>query len=68
MEGPIETSALFEARAAPHRSAAVTSLLLTRLHHEGMVNTRREGKLIYYSPSDPRAAKVIACTCETFRG
>ena len=47
---------------------ATTSLLLTRLRHEGMVNTRREGKLIYYSLSDPRAANVIACVYETFCG
>ncbi len=63
--GPKSVGDLAERTQLPQ---ATTSQLLTRLRHEGMVNTRREGKLIYYSLSDPRAANVIACVYETFCG
>ncbi|TMV08070.1 helix-turn-helix transcriptional regulator [Ruegeria sediminis] len=40
------------------RQAAV-SQMLARLREEGLVSTRREGKTIYYSLTDGRAAEVI---------
>lgn len=44
----------------------ITSLLLTRLRLEGTVNTRREGKSIYYSIADPKAVAIIASVYDTF--
>ncbi|MFN3954966.1 MAG: ArsR/SmtB family transcription factor [Pararhodobacter sp.] len=41
------------------RQAAV-SQQLARLRLEGLVSCRREGKAIYYSLGDPKAARVIA--------
>lgn len=49
-----------------HLQAAPTSVLLTRLRLEGSVNTRREGKSIYYSIADPNAAAVIASVYAIF--
>lgn len=40
------------------RQAAV-SQMLARLREEGFVDTRREGKVIYYSLKDARTAEVI---------
>ncbi len=40
------------------RQAAV-SQQLARLRFEGLVNSRREGKVIYYSVSDPKALKLV---------
>ncbi len=47
------------------RQAAV-SQQLARLRLEGLVSCRREGKAIYYSLSDPRAARVVATIYELF--
>lgn len=41
------------------RQAAV-SQQLARLRLEGLVNCRRDGKAIFYSLGDPKAARVIA--------
>lgn len=41
------------------RQAAV-SQQLARLRLEGLVTTRREGKAIFYSLGDPRAARLVA--------
>lgn len=40
------------------RQAAV-SQMLARLRYEGLVTTRRDGKTIYYSLSDPNTEEVI---------
>jgi DNA-binding transcriptional ArsR family regulator len=47
------------------RQAAV-SQQLARLRLEGLVNSRREGKSIYYSLGDPRAARVIGLLYEMY--
>ena len=47
------------------RQAAV-SQQLARLRFEGLVQTRREGKAMYYSLSDPRAIKMIKLVYEMF--
>ena len=47
------------------RQAAV-SQQLARLRLEGLVNSRREGKSIFYSLGDPRAARVVALMYEMF--
>lgn len=47
------------------RQAAV-SQQLARLRLEGLVQSRREGKAIYYSLSDPRAAHVVQTVYEQF--
>lgn len=49
------------------RQAAV-SQQLARLRMERIVKTRREGKAIYYSLNDPRAAKVLGMIYECFCG
>lgn len=47
------------------RQAAV-SQQLARLRLEGLVDTRREGKTIYYSIADGRVQKTIALLYEMF--
>ena len=47
------------------RQAAV-SQQLARLRLEGLVHCRREGKTIYYSLGDPRAARMIALVYDMF--
>jgi len=47
------------------RQAAV-SQQLARLRLEGLVTARREGKQIFYSLNDPRAAQVIAVIYDIF--
>lgn len=47
-------------------SQVATSILLTRLRHEGIVSTRRDGKQIFYSLADPRAANIVACVYDAF--
>ncbi|MBC7137728.1 MAG: helix-turn-helix transcriptional regulator [Defluviimonas sp.] len=47
------------------RQAAV-SQQLARLRMEGLVAARREGKAIYYSLSDPRAARLVGVLYEMF--
>lgn len=47
------------------RQAAV-SQQLARLRVEGIVSCRREGKAIYYSLHDPKAARMIALVYEMF--
>ncbi len=47
------------------RQAAV-SQQLARLRLEGLVSCRREGKAIYYSLSDPRAARLIELVYDMF--
>lgn len=49
------------------RQAAV-SQQLARLRMERIVRTRREGKTIYYSLNDPRAAQVLGMIYECFCG
>lgn len=49
------------------RQAAV-SQQLARLRLEGLVSCRREGKAIYYSLGDPRAARTIALMYDMFCG
>ena len=49
------------------RQAAV-SQQLARLRLEGLVTARRDGKQIYYSLNDPRAAKIIALVYDIFCG
>lgn len=47
------------------RQAAV-SQQLARLRQDGLVNTRREGKAIYYSIADQRAARIMALVYDMF--
>nr|WP_239017510.1 metalloregulator ArsR/SmtB family transcription factor [Sinirhodobacter huangdaonensis] len=47
------------------RQAAV-SQQLARLRLEGLVTSRREGKAIYYSLSDPKAIRVVETVYEMF--
>ena len=47
------------------RQAAV-SQQLARLRQEGMVESRREGRTIYYRLSDPRAARLVRTLYELF--
>lgn len=47
------------------RQAAV-SQQLARLRLEGLVNSRRDGKAIYYSLGDPKAAQMIELVYEMF--
>ena len=47
------------------RQAAV-SQMLARLRDEGLVQTRREGKVIYYSLADQNTAEVIALLYRLF--
>lgn len=47
------------------RQAAV-SQQLARLRMEGLVRSRRQGKTIFYSISDPRAARMIGLMYEMF--
>lgn len=49
------------------RQAAV-SQQLARLRLEGLVSSRREGKSIYYSLGDPRAARVIELLYDMYCG
>lgn len=49
------------------RQAAV-SQQLARLRMEGLVCCRREGKAIYYSLSDPKAARIVGLVYEMFCG
>ncbi len=49
------------------RQAAV-SQQLARLRMERIVKTRRDGKAIYYSLSDPRAAHLLGVIYESFCG
>lgn len=47
------------------RQAAV-SQQLARLRFEGLVGSRRDGKTIYYSISDPRASKIVEAVQQIF--
>lgn len=47
------------------RQAAV-SQQLARLRLEGLVSARRDGKAIYYSLADPRAARLVAALYDIF--
>ena len=47
------------------RQAAV-SQQLARLRLEGLVNARRDGKAIYYSLADPKAARLVALLYELY--
>lgn len=49
------------------RQAAV-SQMLARLRDEGLVATRRDGKTIYYTLSDPNTEKVIGLLYSLFCG
>ncbi|GAA6187898.1 hypothetical protein NBRC116596_09610 [Litorivita sp. NS0012-18] len=49
------------------RQAAV-SQMLARLREEGLVQTRREGKTIFYSLSDDKTAEVIGLMYRLFCG
>lgn len=63
ISGPISVGELAE---RVELSQVATSTLLTRLRLEGLVSTRRDGKSIFYSLADPRAANIIACVYEAF--
>ena len=47
------------------RQAAV-SQQLARLRLDGLVSPRREGKTIFYSLADPRAARIVALMYEMY--
>jgi DNA-binding transcriptional ArsR family regulator len=47
------------------RQAAV-SQQLARLRLEGLVSTRRDGKVVYYSISDPKVSRMIALMRDMF--
>ena len=47
------------------RQAAV-SQQLARLRHEGLVQTRRDGKTVYYSLADPRTLRLLEVLYEMF--
>jgi ArsR family transcriptional regulator len=47
------------------RQAAV-SQQLARLRLEGLVTTRRDGKAVYYSISDPKVDRMVALMREMF--
>ncbi|MBW6506395.1 MAG: metalloregulator ArsR/SmtB family transcription factor [Rhodobacteraceae bacterium] len=47
------------------RQAAV-SQQLARLRLDGLVSCRRDGKIMYYSLSDPKAARVVGLVYELF--
>lgn len=47
------------------RQAAV-SQQLARLRDQGLVQTRRDGRTIYYSVADPRATKVLETLYDVF--
>jgi ArsR family transcriptional regulator len=49
------------------RQAAV-SQQLARLRLEGLVDARRDGKTIYYSVRDPKAAQLVRVIYDLFRG
>ena len=61
--GEKSVSELEEAVGA--RQAAV-SQQLARLRHEGLVATRREGKIIYYSLGDERSRRMIGLLYDMF--
>ena len=47
------------------RQAAV-SQQLARLRQDGLVTTRRDGKAVYYSIADPRAARLVEVVYDLF--
>ncbi len=49
------------------RQAAV-SQQLARLRLEGLVSCRRDGKVMYYSLSDEKSARMVELLCEMFAG
>ncbi len=49
------------------RQAAV-SQQLARLRLEGLVRSRRDGKVIYYSLSDEKSARMVELLCDMFAG
>lgn len=49
-----------------HARQAAVSQQLARLRQDGLVNTRREGKAIFYSIADVRAARVMALIYDMF--
>lgn len=57
-----ELEALLEARQA------AVSQQLARLRTEGLVTARRDGKTIYYSIRDPKAAAVIDTVFQLYCG
>ncbi len=40
---------------------SLTSQQLNRMKDKGVLNSRREGNLVYYSIANPRVVKVIHC-------
>lgn len=49
-----------------HSRQAAVSQQLARLRLEGLVSCRRDGKTIYYSLHDPKAARLIAVVYDMF--
>jgi DNA-binding transcriptional ArsR family regulator len=49
-------------------SQATVSQLLARLRHEGLVETRRDGRTIYYSLPDDSTRKFIQAIYDKFCG
>lgn len=65
VQGEMSVGALEEALGM--RQAAV-SQMLARLRDEGLVNTRRDGKTIYYSLADDRTRRMIELLYEFYCG
>jgi len=49
-----------------HARQAAVSQQLARLRAEGLVNTRRDGKAIYYSIKDPKAGAIMELVYDMF--
>jgi ArsR family transcriptional regulator len=54
-------------RVVALRQAAV-SQQRARLRRDGLVATRREGKVIFYAIEDPRTKRLLETLCEIFSG
>lgn len=48
-------------------SQSACSQHLARLRDAGVITPRRDGQTIYYSITDPAAARVIALLCDIYR-
>lgn len=49
-----------------HSRQAAVSQQLARLRLDGLVSCRREGKTMYYTLKDPKAARIIGVVYEMF--
>jgi len=55
-----------ELEVALNLGQAYVSQQLARLRSEGLVGTRRDGRVVYYSLSDPRVTPVLQVLYEQF--